>query len=45
MMSSCTQRHHACDVIICDDCIRDVFEITKVQTKNNVKQHLEKIAC
>ena len=32
------------DVIICDDFIRDVFEITKVQTKTNILQHLGNFA-
>ena len=30
------------DVIISGDFIRDIFEITKVQTENNVQLHLEK---
>ena len=33
------------DLIICGNFIGDVFEITKVQTKNNISQHLGKIAC
>ena len=33
------------DVIICGNFIRDVFEITKVQTKTNISQHLGKFAC
>ena len=32
------------DVIICDDFIGDVFEITKVQTKTNILQHLGNFA-
>ena len=44
MMSLCKCRRHACDVIICGDFISDVFEITKVQTENNIQQHLEKFA-
>ena len=32
------------DVIICGNFIRDVFEITKVQTKTNISQHLGKFA-
>ena len=33
------------DVIICRDFTRDVLEITKVQTENNISQHLDKFAC
>ena len=33
------------DVIICGNFIRDVFEITKVRTENNISQHLGKFAC
>ena len=33
------------DVIIYGNFIRDVFEITKVQTKTNISQHLGKFAC
>ena len=33
------------DVIFCGNFIRDVFEITKVQTENNISQHLGKFAC
>ena len=33
------------DVIICGDFMRDVFEITKAQTENNISQHLGKFAC
>ena len=33
------------DVIICGNFISDVFEITKVQTENNILQHLDKFAC
>ena len=33
------------DVIICGNFIRDVFEITKIQTKTNILQHLGKFAC
>ena len=33
------------DVIICGNFIRDVFEITKVQSKTNILQHLGKFAC
>ena len=36
-------RHHECDVMICGDFIRDVFEITKVQTENNISQQLDKL--
>ena len=42
---------YSCDVImqdaviICGNFIRDVFEITKVQTKTNISQHLGKFAC
>ena len=32
------------DVITCGNFIRDVFEITKVQTKTNILQHLGKFA-
>ena len=32
------------DVIICGNFIRDVFEITKVQTKTNILQHLGNFA-
>ena len=32
------------DVIICGNFIRDVFEITKVQTKPNISQHLGEFA-
>ena len=45
MTSSCVWRHHACDVIICGDFIRGVFEITKVQTENSISQQLDKFAC
>ena len=38
-------RHYARDVIICGDFIRNVFEITKVQTENNISQHLDKFEC
>ena len=33
------------DVIICGNYIEYVFEITKVQTKTNISQHLGKFAC
>ena len=33
------------DVIIIGNFIRDVFELTKVQTKTNISQHLGKLAC
>ena len=33
------------DVIICGGFIRYVFEITKLQTENNISQHLGKFAC
>ena len=33
------------DVIIWGNFIRDVFELTKVQTKTNILQHLGKFAC
>ena len=33
------------DVIICDSFIRNVFEITKIQTEPNISQHLGKFAC
>ena len=45
LTSSCMWRHHVCDVIICGDFIRDVFEITKVQTDNTISQHLDNFAC
>ena len=44
MTSSCMWRHYACDVIICDNFIRYVFEITKVQTENNISQRIDKFA-
>ena len=37
-------RHHACDVIICGDFIKDDFEITNFQAENNILQHLDKFA-
>ena len=45
MSSSCMWRHHACDVIICGNFIRDAFEMTKDQVENNISQHLDKFAC
>ena len=33
------------DLIMCGNFIRDVFEITKVQTENSISQHLGKFAC
>ena len=45
MMSSNMRHHHACDVIICVDFIRDIFEVTKVQAESNILQHLDKFAC
>ena len=33
------------DIIICGNYIRDVFEITKVQTETNISQNLGKFAC
>ena len=44
MTSSSMCRRHACDVIICSDFVRDVFEITKIQAENNISQHLNKFA-
>ena len=31
--------------MISSDFMRDVFEIAKVQTENNISQHLDKFAC
>ena len=42
---SCTWRHRACDVIICGDFIKDVFEVTKVQAESNTSQHLDTFGC